>query len=120
MGTNYARGYVLEWKIKKILEKNGFLVFRSPASRDAADLFASKEGKSFLIQAKKTGVRGKDNMYIYGLEGLIDMAKEHRAKPLLAYSFYYSPIYVKEVSSGSLKLSKGGENLELDRFVREI
>ncbi len=118
--TNYQRGYMLEYRVKQILEANDFLVFRSPASKQAADLFATKNGDIYLVQCKKTGVKDKNNMYIYGLEELVSMASKYKAKPLLAYSFYYSPVYVKHVTAGSMKLAKDDSNVELEHFVGRI
>lgn len=120
MGTNYQRGYNLEYKVKQVLEKNDFLVFRSPASKQAADLFATKNGEIYLVQCKKTGVKDKNTMYIYDLDGLVEMASKYKAKPLLAYSFYYSPVYVKHVTGGSIKLAKDEQNIEFEHFVRGI
>ena len=96
------------------------MTFRSPASRDVADLFATLGGVSLLIQAKKTSRKEKKSLYIYGLDGLIDTAKKYKAKPVLVYSFYYSPIYVKEVSSKDVIVSKDEENVELEDFLRGI
>ena len=48
MVNNYQKGYMLEWRCKKMLEERGWMALRSPASRDVADVFATKEGKSLL------------------------------------------------------------------------
>lgn len=120
MATNYSKGYMLEWKTKKLLEEKEWMVFRSPASKDVADLFATKAGKSVLIQAKKTSRKEKKSLYIYGLDGLIETAQKHRAIPLLVYSFYHSPIYALEVKKKDVIVSKDGDNVELIDFMERL
>jgi Holliday junction resolvase len=120
MVTNYQKGYALEWKVKQLLKKEGWMVFRSPASKDAADLFATKAGVSVLIQAKKTSRKEKKTLYIYGLDGLIEMAQKYKAVPLLAYSFYRSPIYVTEVKTKDIIIPKGVNNVEFEDFLERL
>ena len=115
MVNNYQKGYMLEWRCKKMLEERGWMALRSPASRDVADVFATKEGKSLLIQAKKTS---KKALYVYGLNGLLETAKKYKAKPLLVYSFYYTPIYVKEVKNNNEKVLKKDEHLTLEEYLK--
>lgn len=43
MNANYVRGRSFEYKTKKILEKDNWLVFRSSGSHTFADLIAIKE-----------------------------------------------------------------------------
>lgn len=114
MATSYKKGYMLEYKTKKMLEENGWMVFRSPASRDVADIFATKKGKNLLIQAKKTS---KNALYVYGLDGLIKNARRYKAIPLLVYSFYYTPIYVKEVRKGNERALRKDENIRLADYL---
>jgi len=115
--TNYKRGYALEWKTKKILEDNGYLVLRSPASKSKSDLIAFDKNHKLIIQCKKTGTKGKD-LYIYKLGELVRTARKYGAKPLLVYSFYYSPIYAKEVRGDSEILKVGGAHIELEKFLK--
>jgi Holliday junction resolvase len=114
---NYKRGYNLEWKTKKILEENDYLVNRSPASKSSSDIVAFDKSNKFLIQCKKTGQKDK-NLYIYGLTELVEQAKKYGAKPLLVYSFYYSPIYAKTIEGDSEILKVDGQHMELDKFLK--
>lgn len=52
--TNYSRGRVAEWELRKILENSGFRVVRSGGSKGVVDLVAfNKAGKVRLIQVKR-------------------------------------------------------------------
>ena len=114
---SYKRGYSLEWKTKKVMEKNDYMVLRSPASKSSSDLIAFDKEHKFLIQCKKTGQKGK-HLYIYGLAELLEQAKKYGAKPLLVYSFYYSPIYAKEIKSDSEILRFDDNHIELEKFLK--
>jgi Holliday junction resolvase len=117
MNTNYRRGYGLEYKVKKMMEKLGYMVLRSPASKSSSDLIAFDKKHKFLIQCKKTGQKDK-NLYIYGLSELVELAKKYGAKPLLVYSFYYSPIYAKTVEGDSEILKVDGRHIELEKLLK--
>ena len=116
MTLNYKRGYNLEWKTKKIMEDNDYMVLRSPASKSNSDLIAFDRDHKFLIQCKKTGTKGK-SLYIYKLGDLVKAAKKYGAKPLLVYSFYYSPIYAKEIKGESEILKVDDRHIELEKFL---
>jgi Holliday junction resolvase len=114
---SYKRGYSLEWKTKKLLEKSGYMVMRSPASKSESDLIAFDSARKFLIQCKKTGKKGKD-LYIYKLGELMKSAQKYGAKPLLVYSFYYSPIYAKEVVKESEILKTKEKHVLLEKLLK--
>jgi len=57
------KGYRVEWKIRKILEEDGWIVIRSGGSFGHADLVCIKEGKCVFFQIKSTK---KDKIYYYG------------------------------------------------------
>lgn len=116
MTLNYKRGYSLEWKTKKIMEDFDYMVLRSPASKSFSDLIAFDKNNKFLVQCKKTGKKGK-NLYIYKLGDLVKAAKKYGAKPLLVYSFYYSPIYAKEIKGDSEILKVDDNHTELGKFL---
>lgn len=116
MNTNYRRGYGLEYRVKQIMEDNDYMVLRSPASKSESDLIAFDKNHKFLVQCKKTGVKGK-SLYIYRLGELVKSAKKYGAKPLLVYSFYYSPIYAKEVTGDSEILKVEDKHVELGKFL---
>lgn len=50
--TNYERGRRFEYKIKKMLEKAGFVVFRTAGSHGEVDLIAINDTETFLLQLK--------------------------------------------------------------------
>ncbi len=54
MNKFYRKGYYYERKVKQILEKDGYLVWRSPASKSPIDIIAiNDEGYVKLIQVKR-------------------------------------------------------------------
>ena len=54
MSKQYKIGYYYERKVKKILEKDGYLVWRSPASKSPIDIIAiNDKGHIKLIQVKR-------------------------------------------------------------------
>jgi len=54
MSKQYKIGYYYEKKVKQILEKDGFLVWRSPASKSPIDIIAiNDKGYVKLIQVKR-------------------------------------------------------------------
>jgi hypothetical protein len=57
-------------------------------------------------------------LYIYGLAELVEQAKKYGAKPLLVYSFYYSPIYAKEIKGDSEILRLDDNHIELEKFLK--
>lgn len=48
------KGYRAEWKIKRLLEENGWLVVRSAGSIGYADLACFKNGKCYFLQVKSS------------------------------------------------------------------
>ena len=75
MGNLYKIGYYYERKVKKILEKEGYLVWRSPASKSPIDIIAiNDKGHIKLIQVKRKGyfvnglhINKKDFLKLYEL-----------------------------------------------------
>jgi len=54
MSKQYKIGYYYEKKVKQILEKDGYLVWRSPASKSPIDIIAiNDKGHVKLIQVKR-------------------------------------------------------------------
>ena len=54
MSKQYRIGYYYEKKVKQILEKDGYLVWRSPASKSPIDIIAiNDKGYVRLIQVKR-------------------------------------------------------------------
>ena len=116
MVKNYARGYQLEWKTKKMLEANDWIAMRSPASRSEADLIAMKGYHKLFVQCKKTS---KDNLYIYGLSDLLNLAKEHKAEPLLVYGFRYTPPFVLKITADKHKMKRSDDNLLFEEYLKK-
>jgi len=53
--SRYRKGYRFELKVKKLFERQGYVVYRSAGSKGAADLVALKAGEVLLIQVKVNG-----------------------------------------------------------------
>ena len=114
--NNYKKGYALEYRTKQLLERNGWLAMRSPASKTPIDLMATKDGTTVIIQCKKT--TASDNMYIRELGPFVELAKKHKALPLLAYSFHGSPVYAKEVKNDRVTVKRIAKHIELEKLLR--
>ena len=73
MSNNYIIGRMFEYRVKKQLEKHGYVVFRTAGSHSPADLVALKRGVVVLVQCKyrKGGakIRKKEVM---SLDRLVD------------------------------------------------
>ncbi len=55
MNSNRTRGRKFEYRIRDLLQKNGWIVFRSAGSHTSADLIGVKPGpKVILVQTKAT------------------------------------------------------------------
>jgi Holliday junction resolvase len=63
MFKNKRKGYVVERKIKILLEKNGWKVVRAGGSIGEADLVCIKNGKCIMLQIKSSK---KKTFYYYG------------------------------------------------------
>lgn len=115
VNVNYRKGYSLEYRTRKLLEKLGFFVVRPAMSKGPADLVAFDKTAKLLIQCKRTA----EDRNIYGLDLLLELARRHDAKPLLVYSFPNSPIYVQELFLiGKAKLKKEEmPHKELEKYL---
>jgi Holliday junction resolvase len=51
--TRYHLGRRGEWKVKQMLQKEGYYVVRAAASKGVADLVAIKNGQAFFVQVKR-------------------------------------------------------------------
>ncbi|MFH0986608.1 MAG: hypothetical protein V1911_01010 [Candidatus Micrarchaeota archaeon] len=115
MVTHYKVGYQLEHRARKVLEKNGWLVVRSPASKSETDLFATKNGENLFVQCKKTM---NDRMSISGMDEILAVSRKYKAVPVLAYSFKGSPVYAVEITKNSYSLrAQGRENQKLEKYL---
>jgi Holliday junction resolvase len=82
---NYLRGYRLEYKVRLILEYNGWHVTRKHASKGIEDLIAIKKGKQPLfIQCKDTKL-GDKSMSVHELEVFRLHSVEYGAAPIFCY-----------------------------------
>jgi len=114
---NYQRGYRLEYRVKKFLEKTGWTVLRSPSSKGSADLIAFNDKDKLMIQCKTTI---KEAMYIYGLKDLIEDAESVKATPILAYSFMRTPVYGTIITDDKAKFKKQEENQKLQSLLENL
>jgi Holliday junction resolvase len=79
LGTAYLRGRSAEYRVKGLLEEQGYLVIRSAASHTPIDLLAAKDGVRLAVQVKVKGFFTREEK-----ERLIRWAKQFEAKPILA------------------------------------
>ena len=111
---SYKVGYRFEWRVKQTFAEKGFIVRRNPASKPY-DLDVIENGRiKYLIECKTTS---KDQLYVYGLKKIIETAKKFKAKPLLVYAFYYTPMYVKEIKKEGEKAFKNKKNILLEKYL---
>lgn len=75
----YQRGRDFEYRVKKDMEKHGYLVLRSPASKSPVDLYCITMGGLVFIQCKLHGVIGVDEWNAF-----YDVAESVNAIPVLA------------------------------------
>jgi len=54
MKYSKRKGYIAEWKVRRILQKNGWTIVRSGGSLGFADLVCLWRGQCILIQVKST------------------------------------------------------------------
>lgn len=55
MTTGYRLGVALEYRVKALLERDGYYVVRSAASKGVVDLAAMKPRQLLLVQCKRSG-----------------------------------------------------------------
>ena len=115
--ANYQRGYRLEYRTMKLLEKKGWKVLRSPSSKGESDLIAFNKNAKLLVQCKTTV---KDALYVYGLSPLLKLAEEHDAVPVIAYSFVRTPVYGAVVAGDKFSAKKKEENEKLENLIDKI
>ena len=114
---NYQRGYRLEHAAQKLLEANGYKVMRAHASKGETDLMAVSPSNKLLVQCKKTT---KDDIRVYDLEPIIRESEKAGAIPLLVYSFLYSPVYAKTITSGKMAVRKDENHVTLEEYLSFI
>jgi Holliday junction resolvase len=51
--ARYHLGRRGEWKVKRMLQRDGYYVVRAAGSKGVADLVAIKNGQAFLVQVKR-------------------------------------------------------------------
>jgi len=77
MNKLYRKGYYYERKVKQILEKDGYLVWRSPGSKSPIDIIAiDNKGNVRLIQ-----VKSHKNIKKEEIETLKELAKKYENVP---------------------------------------
>jgi len=103
------KGYMVERKIRIILEKSGWRVIRAGGSLGEADLICIKSGKCIFLQIKSTK---KQTLYYYGYN-----KSELEGIPFyLVVDFGYGNIRVTKPSA-RVKSNEGGE---LKEFINRI
>lgn len=106
MISSKRKGYIIERKIRKIFEDNGWRVVRAGGSLGEADLVCIKNGKCILLQVKSSRNR---LYYYYGY-----MKKRLEGFPFyLAIDFGYNKI---KILSPKKKISKE-DGIDLKTFL---
>lgn len=122
---NYKRGYNFEIRVRDKFRDHGFVAERKAASAPY-DLLVMKDGQIvFLIDAKKTGQRDKDHLYVEreSIETVLEESDKIGTQPLIVYGFYRSPIYVgfpDELLDEEGRTIRLEESLELDEFLEKF
>lgn len=79
----YVKGRRFEYRVKRELERDGYLVFRTAGSRGVADLVAIKDGAVYLVQCKNRHIKTVSKKEV---EELIRICEENSVTPVLAYN----------------------------------
>ena len=79
MTTGYDLGRALEYRVKGLLERDGYYVIRAAASKGLVDLAAMKPGQVLLVQCKRSGALPPAEW-----NALYDLAASLGAVPLMA------------------------------------
>lgn len=87
---SYRKGRRFEWRVKELLESNGFFVVRAASSKPI-DLVAVRAGEVFLVECKYGSSKPTEREK----QKLVEIAEKAGAIPILA---------IKEKGSRSLKL----------------
>ena len=79
MSTGYDLGRALEYRVKGLLERDGYYVIRAAASKGPVDLAAMKPRQLLLVQCKRSGALPPSEW-----NELYDLAVRLGAVPLMA------------------------------------
>lgn len=77
--TGYQLGAALEYRVKALLEKDGYYVVRAAASKGLVDLAAMKPRQLLLVQCKRSG-----SLPPAEWNALYDLAVHLEAVPVMA------------------------------------
>jgi Holliday junction resolvase len=119
MVTNYSRGYSLENKLKKALERKGYLVLRSSGSHTPIDLVAlrpyrGEEVYPFFIQCKKTT---KDVDYLSGFGDILKLNMKYAGQAVLVYSLRRTGMFARVITGESETIRRKDErNVTVEDF----
>jgi len=92
MATNYERGRAFEYRIKSLLEEDGWYCWRTPASKSPVDIIAVKNGKFIVVQAKaKSLVANRDKLQLKEFCELV------KCKGFIAYKDRDRKLKVEEI-----------------------
>lgn len=93
--SSYAKGRRLEYRVRDLFKKNGFIVIRAARSMPV-DLVCLRDGASLFIECKsRKSTFGEEKK-----KELLDLARLAGAKPVLAYS-HKRKIYLVDVEMNS-------------------
>jgi Holliday junction resolvase len=116
----YKKGRAFEYRVKKLLEKNDFLVLRSPASKTINDLVAIGKDKTILfIQCKKTST---DKVYVSdNLVEMLKLAEKYDAIPLLVYAFKNTKVFCFDLRNRIKRtFKKNDKHILFENFLENL
>ncbi len=114
---NYKRGYNFELRVRDKFREFGYSAERKAASAPY-DLLVMKDGRVvFVIDAKKTGQRNKDHIYVSkdSIRSVKEEAERLGTSPLIIYGFYRTPLYVEPAED---LLEREGKHVRLEGEVK--
>mgnify|MGYP000005725244 CR=1 FL=1 len=121
---NYRKGRRFEYRCRDIFRKYGYVCDRKAAS-SPYDLLVQRDGKIvFLVECKKTCSKGAIYVEESDVKRLVEHSKAMGAKPLLAYGFNRTPVFVafpeKLKKEGKMYKLTAEDGKTLDEFLKEF
>jgi len=96
MNKKYRKGYLIERRVRKYLEKKGYKVFRLAGSKPA-DLIAMKNNQIYIIECKV-----EERIRKNAREKIIALTEGTSAKPLIALRKNRKIIFIDPIKNSEL------------------
>jgi len=111
VNKQYQRGRRFEYKVKKLLEDNGFIVLRTSGSHGFADLVALRDNQVYFMQLKygaKISAREYSKMY----DIMVDTAVADNIHFMVVHSKPYKSISWMEIITSDYQEFYSGDWFE--------